>query len=92
MCTRTSARHTRAPRFYARGSAAEIEKEREREGGWERDRDRAREEERQRKRERRRESEGQRARLVRNVRADASVSPPRVTGEYSFIKLRAREE
>lgn len=29
-------------------------------------------------------------RLVRNVCADASVSSPRVTGEYSFIKLGAR--
>lgn len=41
-------------------------------------------------RERDAASEGQRARLVRNVRADASVSPPRVTGEYSFIKLGTR--
>lgn len=52
--------------------------------------DREREEERQRKRERRSERGTGRARLVRNVRADASVSPPRVTGEYSFIKLGTR--
>lgn len=49
-----------------------------------------RERERERERQEGRKRERQRARPARNVRADASVSPPCVTGEYSFIKLGAR--
>jgi len=83
VCT-VRARHLAHP--YAlilrarHGRLKQREEEWERQIGRERKSDRGREKDSER---------GTRAR-IRSVSVDASVSPPRVTGEYSFIKLRAR--